>query len=244
MVAATAEIRGQKHALEELNRQQQELMGILAHDLRNPVSGIALSAELLQEEDSLEDAKSTARKIQKAAGSLTALLSQFLELQAFESGSVQILPRPIVARALIQEAMDAFELQADQKGQQMDLNASGDLTWNADPQLLRQVVDNLVSNALKYSPPGARIDLRLQDQDPWVRLEVADQGPGLSVEDRRRLFQRFARLSARPTGGEPSIGLGLSIAKSMVESMGGRIGAEGEPMKGSTFWLELPKTRT
>jgi two-component system sensor histidine kinase/response regulator len=83
--------------------------------------------------------------------------------------------------------------------------------------------------------------VRLRTLGGTVRLEVVDQGPGLTEADRQRLFQRFAKLSARPTGGEPSIGLGLSIAKGMVEAMGGAIGAEGEPGKGSTFWVELAR---
>ena len=239
--AATEEIRGQTVKLEELNRQQMELMGILSHDLRNPVSGIALATELLQGEESLEEVRATAKKIKKATVSLVSLLDQFLHLQSYESGRMQVLLEPVVARALIQEAIEAIEAQARQKGQQLDVEGSAGLCLMADPLLLREVLDNLVSNAVKYSPLGARIQIRLREKSSWVRIEVIDHGPGLSEEDRRRLFQRFARLSAQPTGGETSVGLGLSIAKKIVETMGGHIGAEGTPNRGATFWLELPK---
>lgn len=239
--AAMEKVRGQTEKLEDLNRQQMELMGILSHDLRNPVSGIALAAELLQNEESLEEVHVTAKKIKRATDSLVSLLDQFLHLQSYESGRMQVLLEPVVARALIQEAIDAFAPQALQKGQQLDLEGSAGLCLMADPLLLREVIDNLVSNALKYSPLGARIDIRVRENHPRVRIEVIDQGPGLSEEDRQRLFQRFARLSARPTGGETSVGLGLSIAKKIVEAMGGCIGADGTPNRGATFWLELPK---
>ena len=105
-----------------------------------------------------------------------------------------------------------------------------------------QVLENLVSNAVKYSPPGKNIFVRLKRHAEAVRVEVQDEGPGLSAEDQKKLFGKFARLSAKPTGGEHSTGLGLSIVKKMVEAMNGRVWCESELGRGATFIVEFPTT--
>ncbi len=103
-----------------------------------------------------------------------------------------------------------------------------------------QVIDNLISNALKYSPFDTTITIRVKAKSDNVRLEVEDEGPGISEEEMPKLFGKFARLSAQPTGGEHSTGLGLSIVKKMVEAMNGKVWCESEPGKGATFIVELP----
>jgi signal transduction histidine kinase len=110
----------------------------------------------------------------------------------------------------------------------------------ADPKFVFAVLDNLLSNAIKFSPFGSAVTVRVTEFEGRVRIAVRDQGPGLTEADRQRLFGRFSRLSAKPTGGEKSVGLGLSIAKQMVEACGGRIWAESEAGKGATFLVELP----
>lgn len=111
---------------------------------------------------------------------------------------------------------------------------------SADPNVLVQALDNLISNAVKYSPPGKPIVVRQLTVSDQIRIEVQDQGPGLTAEDQKKLFGKFARLSAKPTGGEPSVGLGLSIVRRMMEAMRGRVGCESEPGQGATFFVELP----
>ena len=109
-----------------------------------------------------------------------------------------------------------------------------------DPSVMVQVLENLVSNAIKYSPSGKNIRVRLSKDPSHVRCEVRDEGPGLSAEDQKKLFGKFARLSAKPTGGEHSTGLGLSIVKKMVEAMNGKVWCESELGKGATFVVQLP----
>jgi signal transduction histidine kinase len=110
----------------------------------------------------------------------------------------------------------------------------------ADPLRLRQVMDNLISNAVKFSPPGSVVRVRASRQDAAWRIEVQDQGPGITPKDRQRLFQDFARLSAAPTGGEKSVGLGLAITRRVVKAHGGQIGVDSEPGRGATFWFTAP----
>jgi signal transduction histidine kinase len=111
----------------------------------------------------------------------------------------------------------------------------------ADTTQLVQIMDNLVSNAVKYSPSGKNIYVRVYQVDSRVRAEIKDEGPGISAEDQKRLFGKFARLSARPTAGEHSTGLGLAIVKRLVESMKGEVWCESHPGDGAAFIVELPE---
>jgi signal transduction histidine kinase len=113
--------------------------------------------------------------------------------------------------------------------------------WSCDPDRLREAVDNLISNAIKYSPVGGNIEMTMSVADDNILIRVADEGAGLSEEDVSRLFGRFQRLSARPTGGESSTGLGLSIVKRIVELHGGSVAAQSPgPGRGTTFTIRLP----
>jgi signal transduction histidine kinase len=116
------------------------------------------------------------------------------------------------------------------------------VTVAVDPNILVQVLENLISNAVKYSPPGKNIFVRLKQQPSLAWIEVQDEGPGLSAADQKKLFGKFARLSAKPTGGEHSTGLGLSIVKKMVEAMNGKVWCESELGRGATFIVGFPAT--
>jgi signal transduction histidine kinase len=107
---------------------------------------------------------------------------------------------------------------------------------------MHQVLDNLISNAIKYSPPMTHIDIRLVQMAETVRCEIQDEGPGLSEKDQQKLFGKFARLTTQPTGGEHSTGLGLFIVKKLVTAMNGKVWCESELGKGATFVVEFPKS--
>jgi len=130
---------------------------------------------------------------------------------------------------------------AEKKEQTIQVIAPPHQFWNCDRDRLREAVDNLVSNAIKYSPRGGQIELSMSVDGDTIAIAVRDEGAGLSREDISRLFGRFQRLSAKPTGGESSTGLGLSIVKRIVELHGGRIDSESPgPGRGSTFTIRLP----
>jgi signal transduction histidine kinase len=114
---------------------------------------------------------------------------------------------------------------------------------HADPAALEQVLDNLVSNAIKFSPPKKKIFASMQRGPAHVECHIRDEGPGFTEEDKARMFHRYARLSARPTGGEPSTGLGLSIAKRLMQAMNGELICQSPPGQGATFTLRFPVSR-
>ena len=237
---ATEKLVKQKEGLEELARQQREIMGLVAHDVRNPLSGIALMAEALEEEPEEAERVRGLRRVRGAVGAVTDLLNQFLTLQSMESGAVVLNLSAVAVAPVAEQVREIFAPLAAPKGQTLQLEVVPGEVY-ADPTVLRELLSNFVSNALKYSAAGTRVILRGGPSEAgWYRLAVVDQGPGLTEADRARLFQRFTRLSARPTGGEHSVGLGLAICKRWAEAMGGRIGADSEPGRGATFWVELP----
>src|SRR5580765_3394784 len=125
----------------------------------------------------------------------------------------------------------------------MVLPAEGTLV-QSDPTALNQVLDNLVSNAVKFSPPGKQILVAVQPAAGRVECWVQDEGPGFTQQDKARMFRRYGRLSARPTGGEPSTGLGLSIVKKLVQAMDGELVCDSTPGNGATFTIRLPQPAT
>ncbi|MBI3131771.1 MAG: hypothetical protein HYZ13_10640 [Acidobacteria bacterium] len=239
----TAELSRRKEDLERLTERQQEIMAVIAHDIRSPLSGIGLMAELLEDEPDADEQRKGLRRIRGEVATVTELLNQFLTLQSMEGGAVELQMEGIALAAVLAQVKEVFLPAAIRKGQTLELVVAAEQVW-ADPGILREVVANLVSNALKYSPPGKPVALRVGPGGPgFIRLAVVDRGPGLTEADRALLFRPFTRLSARPTGGEHSVGLGLAICKRWIEAMGGRIGVESEVGAGAAFWIELKEDR-
>jgi signal transduction histidine kinase len=129
---------------------------------------------------------------------------------------------------------------ANPKGMHVELRAPAEGAIHADPLRLRQVLDNLISNAVKFSPKGSTVTVVAERSGTDWKISVRDEGPGLKEADRASLFQEFSKLSARPTGGEKSTGLGLAIVKQVVLAQGGTIDVDSTPGKGATFWFTLP----
>ncbi|MCU0424128.1 MAG: ATP-binding protein [Candidatus Kapabacteria bacterium] len=241
------------HELMQLNKEKNDLLAIVSHDLRNPLVSTLLAIKLLQKRyPNLSDEEKFAylAKIQSASEQMIDFITKLLDVNALETGKMPVSLVPCDIRVATEAIMENYHPRAVAKGITFSYEAASEPIALADAVLLPQVLDNLLSNALKYSPNDKVIAVRITTRSAnnventndgkTVRLEVQDQGPGLTEEDKRRLFQKFARLSARPTGGEHSTGLGLSIVKKMVEAMHGKVWCESEIGVGSTFVVELP----
>lgn len=245
-----SEIAAQKTAIEQrndelrrLNDQQNAFLGIAAHDLRSPIGLIQMTAQLLLDSEaqlSPEQQTKFTQDILRHTDHMLRLLNDVLDVTQIESGNLSLEETPIELADLLAEAVKWHALVATPKGTRVQLQPVIAGRVLADPLRVRQVVDNLISNAVKYSPPGSLVRVGMQQIDRGWRIAVKDQGPGLTSADRQRLFQDFARLSARPTGGEKSTGLGLAIVRRIVEAHGGQVGAESTPGQGATFWFTLP----
>lgn len=231
--------------LRVLAEDKDELLGIMAHDLKNHLSGMQLSASLLMDriQDVPEDSARLIRNIQESSTRMLAFVKEFLANQHAE----RIAPRleRLDPQEIARGCVERHSLAAAAKDIRLEVNGtSAPLQIQADREATEQVLDNLISNAIKFSPKGRAVRVSVQDGPfEWVTISVSDEGPGFTEEDQQKMFRRYARLSARPTGGEPSTGLGLSIVKKLVETMKGRISVQSESGKGAEFSVRLPAAR-
>lgn len=235
------ETERQRSIAEEANQFKTKLLSMAAHDLKNPLSGISGFADLLlmmlPPDPSLRE---LAERIRLSSQRMEHMLNDLLDSTRIEAGAFQLRVQPTDLTILVRQVIEGFRPLADQKSQTIIFPVSTPCFAQGDRTALLRVLENLLSNAIKFSPYERRIWVDLERHDQVVRCVVRDEGPGLTAEDKRLLFSRFERLSARPTGGEKSTGLGLSIVRQLVELQGGRVWGEsaGEG-QGTTFVIEL-----
>ncbi len=238
---STANVR-----LRELDRERAEFLGIAAHDLRSPLSTIVGFAQLVGRYDpkATETQRDHMETIIRASGHMLELLNRFLSIRAIEEGRLELRLEACDLHGAAMLVVDGYRQKAREKSLSLSFEPAAGThpLVTADQQSLQQIVDNLVSNAIKFSPRDRPITVRvrLAEADGTATVEVQDAGPGLSEEDQRELYGKFARLSARPTGGEMSSGLGLSIVKRLAEAMGGQLECRSRLGEGATFSLTLP----
>ena len=245
LVSLEDKVKERTERLIKLNAEKNEFLGIVAHDLKNPLGSMRMLAELINNEAgnfSKEEIEEYSNDIVTEADRMFTLITNLLDVNKIERGFAVNTSRLDIA-GITQSIAENYEDRAAQKKLNVKFEASVNPAYvMADEVAAMQVIDNLVSNAVKYSPNGENknIWVRVVPSDGVFRVEVQDEGPGLSDADKDKLFGHFARLSAQPTGGEHSTGLGLSIVKRMVEAMNGKIWCESEKGKGATFIVELP----
>jgi signal transduction histidine kinase len=246
LTAANQRLSSQWTQLRRSNEFKNEILGTVAHDLRNPLSVILGRAELMNELAAaepvpIERIKDQLGHIRASAGQLTEMVNDLISDAMMDAHNIAIRRVHVDLAVMLGEIVTSNRALAEKKKQNIQLNAPAHQMWSCDPDRLREAIDNLLSNAIKYSPVGGHIELTMSVTDAHIVIAVADEGAGLSEEDISRLFGRFQRLSARPTGGESSTGLGLSIVKRIVELHGGRAGAQSNgPGRGATFTIRLP----
>jgi signal transduction histidine kinase len=230
--------------LRRLNDEKNEFMGIAAHDLRNPLGAIKGYAEMVVEDARAlqhRELEENGRRIQEVAARMAEMVQNLLDANRIERGEMQLKLTSADLAPLVSGVVEAQQRRAGAKQQTIHLEVeAAPAPAQVDVAAVLQVLENLVSNAVKYSPPGKKIIVSLKRMSEGVRCAVRDEGPGLSAEDQRKLFGKFARLSTKPTGGEHATGLGLSIVKRMVEAMNGKVWCESEPGRGATFVVQLP----
>jgi signal transduction histidine kinase len=287
------ELQEKNRYLENLNEDKSQFLRIAAHDLKNPLTSIRSLAEYLTMEASslpVSEVRLLASRIEQTASRMFQLVKNFLDVNAIESGGFALnivdFNASCVVETTVQSFMDAAKAKditlrltmtsatmtsatmTSAAAQHSAGEAEEEFFVRADEQAFMQIVDNIVSNAIKYSPLGKNIFICLQreranrneksNEKPndknaahaspqskenakeWIRLEVQDEGQGLSESDKKLLFGKFTKLSARPTGGEDSTGMGLAIVKQLVEMMQGEVWCESEYGKGATFIVRLP----
>ena len=248
LTTANRRLAAQWARLRQANSFKSEILGTVAHDLKNPLSVILGRTEILKEliakAGSLNgEAQAQIAHIRDAANRLTGMVDDLVADAMADALDISVRREPVDISILVQEVAEANRPLAARKQQTIRVSAPSHHTAMVDSDRIREAIDNLVSNAVKYSPIGGAIDIMVTQEPGNISIQVKDQGAGLSPEDLSRLFGRFQRLSAKPTAGETSTGLGLSIVKRIVDLHGGRVTVESAgPAKGATFNMQLPVT--
>jgi signal transduction histidine kinase/ligand-binding sensor domain-containing protein len=229
---------------EEENRQKMEVLRIVSHDLKNPISAIRGFSEILLEDGDLnDDNKSIAGMIVEASDGMVELINQLLNFSRFEGASFRVIKSNILVKNEVDKIVERFRNQASKKEQKIikDFRIE-DCTINADSTLFAQIIENLIGNAIKYSPLGKEIIVKLLEDQEKIFICIKDFGQGFSDKDKEDLYKPFIKLSSIPTAGEMSSGLGLTIVKKFVELNNGSISLESQKGAGSEFTLEFQKS--
>ncbi len=240
----TRELREKNLRLEQLNREKNEFLSIAAHDLKNPLFSIQGFSHLVKtsyDQLNKKQIQEFMYLIESGSERMFLLIKNLLDVNIIESGKMQISPSFMVLNEVIQTLLKVYAAKADEKNIQIAYQSIDDSTVFADSSATEQVLDNLISNAIKYSAFDSKVDIYLEDKARCIRCNIQDHGQGLSADEQQKLFKKFSRLSTRPTNNEHSTGLGLFIVKKLMDAMGGVVGCHSEENKGSCFYIELPK---
>lgn len=229
---------------------KSEFLSRMSHELRTPMNAILGFAQLLEMGDLSAGQKKGVNHIMKSGKHLLDLINEVLDITRIEAGRITMSIEPVQVSGVLEEMMDVFRLQAQDRQITLTI-AEGPCNTGfirSDRQRLKQILLNLINNAIKYNIPGGSVKIiaegRSGDTEPEkrIRISVTDTGIGLAEEDLPKLFVPFERVGAEKTTTEGT-GLGLAVVKRLVDAMGGKLGVESKPGKGSTFWFELPQSR-
>ena len=235
------ELKQARDAVTRAVREKDELMSMVAHDLKNPLGAIRFSAMTLAECGAVtgKTAQETVQHVVTTSEEMLAFIERFLSRKAREADPSFVSRVPVDVGVIATELCHwhtmarrkdiAFNIDAPERG----------VTVSTDPRALRQVLDNLVSNALKFTPPHGHVSVEVKTDNEGVVWIIDDSGPGFSDEDRSALFKDYTRLSAQPTGGESSTGMGLAIAKRLSDRIGADLQASSSPAGGARLTLRF-----
>ncbi len=226
----------------QVDRMKTEFVSFATHQLRTPLAGIKWLLELAAEAPDLsEEMGSYIQDARASTERLIALVNDLLDVSRLESGRIQVEPQEIRLGELTREVIEELSLLIREKGHELSTSGGSEsppvLT---DPKLLREVLVNLISNAIKYTPQRGKISIRMARQDSSLRWEIQDNGIGIPKEIQQRLFEKFVRAENAQTLETEGTGLGLYLARALIERLGGGIGFESQEGKGSRFYFTLP----
>lgn len=235
------EIARKNVELNNLSEEKNNLIGIVAHDLKSPLNQIRGLISVIKMSPAFATAKAAEpiQLIENSATRLTEMIGKILDVEAIESKQLNLKAETIDFSELVKAIIERGTNDAQQKQIHIHTSIEDNVWIEVDRSYADQVIENLLSNAIKFSPPGKNIYIKTLSKDGTGICEIRDEGPGFTKEDKKKLFRKYQRLSANPTGNESTTGLGLSIVKKFVEAMKGEIWCESEEGKGSSFFVRF-----
>jgi signal transduction histidine kinase len=244
LVAAHRDLTRTNEELARASRHKSDFLASVSHEVRTPLNSILGFSELLLDSDVTDPARRTAflRNIHRSGLGLLALINDILDLSKVEAGQMRLHVATIDLADTIAAALATMGPLADQDGVELVADGPPSLVLSADDDKVQQMLFNLLSNAIRYTPRGGRVTVRAWEKCEQVLLCVADTGIGIAPEDQDRIFEEFQQLDAGRERRRPGTGLGLTLTRRLVERHGGRIWVESEPGAGSRFYIELPRS--
>ncbi|MGB3180051.1 MAG: HAMP domain-containing sensor histidine kinase [Cyclobacteriaceae bacterium] len=231
--------------LDDTNKEKDHLIGIVAHDLKSPLNQIMGLVNLIRlegQENLLPNQDKCLDKIETSSKRLSSMINKILETKAIEANVGNLHLEDTELSNLVRSVTDDFRTMAMRKNISLDCEVPpGSYTCSIDRVFTQQVLENLLSNAIKFSPSNKMVRVFLRETDDSVVIGVQDQGPGLTEQDKAKLFGKFQKLTAKPTDSEGSTGLGLSIVKKYVDAMDGKVWVQSKKDQGATFFVEFRK---
>ena len=227
----------------EAQRMRQTFVAMISHDLRTPLTAVGGYLELVSigaMGEAPEKIKKGAATAEKNVGRLIRLVSDLLDLEKMEAGKMQMSPKIIYVESVVEKSVDAIEEFANSHGVKLK-HSETDAEVFADPDRLIQVIVNLASNAIKFSPQGASVEINTIESNEFVEVQVVDHGRGVPAAYREIIFEKYKQVKTEDGTKKGGTGLGLPICKMIIEQLGGSIGVNSEDGVGSTFWFKLPK---
>ncbi len=225
--------------------QRSLLLGVVAHELRGPLALLRGFSDVLLEDIENIDQKSMAKYLASTSttvGRMFTMLNELLDITSIELGQISLNFEQVDLSNLLRTHVDDYAYIARKKSITLETRLpSPAILCQCDSVKIGQVISNFIDNAIKYSKPNTKVEIRAEQRASTVWVGVRDQGPGVKSEEIEHLFKNFGKMSSRPTGGEKSTGLGLAICKKIIEAHHGEIGVETGPHRGATFWFSLPQ---
>ncbi len=240
------EIKDANESLLKIDEEKNTIIGIVAHDLKSPLNQINGLIHIMELELGNEPANSLKiymDKIKESSERSVVMIDRILDISAIESKAIQLKKEKVNLDVLLENILEEHKITAQKKGITIKANLEKNLEDYTDPLYFREIIDNLLSNAIKFSPKGSLVELNLGTNGQSHYITVKDQGPGLSEEDQKDMFNTYKKVTATPTAGEKSTGLGLAIVKKYVEALSYILVCKSEVGKGTEFRLELEAER-
>ena len=237
------ELEHRNKLLQEFNTERQQIIGVVSHDLKGPFNRIFALTQLMSmsAENLNSDQKEYLGKIHQIVLDGLGMVRNLVDNRKLEDRGIDMRLETLNFSAILSSLVKQYQSLAEKKNILIHYQAPPSISIEADKLYITRIFENLLSNAIKFSSPKTNVFVATTDLDDEIEISVQDEGPGINEDDQKKLYHKFERLTARPTGGESSTGLGLSIVKTLIEKMGGKIRYESRAGKGATFVVNLRK---
>lgn len=227
--------------VKDLMEKNNNLIRIVSHDLKSPINRIFALTQLIQEESQnlSDNQKEYIGKTHQTIADMNSMIRNLLDTRWLDDASLNLRAEKINVSLTLNNLVKSFQPLAARKKIQLQANVAPNVTIHEDRHFLYRILENLMSNAIKFSTESKNIYVSLEESESGVRISIRDEGPGISEEEQLKLYQKYAQLTPRPTGGESTTGLGLAIVKSLTDKMGIKIECKSKVGEGTTFSLNI-----